>query len=347
MRLRDLYENENKIEKTWQIMGRDFITRLGKDNSFLNGQPSMFVTNIMKAIQDNNTGALRELYNKPIRTIIEVDPTPERQSSYLPWIVRLYTSGGIRLWEDLGRTKIALEQYHDMKTRRVFQNSDDPKIKKAGDINQFRSLSDLESFMRELVNRGGDQSIADRNFIKKLSEFISNSGVVVEKMNNDKTIGIIQIKSYEASSLLFKQRTSWCTTTDDELFGHYSPLIVYYDLNTDYYEQLSLSDFTHMDKNDTPFNNVKSTKLYDYIKQYVNQDPLYHVNNSVDALQYIDDPSEEVQMVAVKKNGYAIMHIDDPSEEVQMVAVQKSVKAIEYIKNPTRKAKELYKKLMG
>ena len=94
-------------------------------------------------------------------------------------------------------------------------------------------------------------------------------------------------------------------------------------------------------------------------------------------LYHIDNPSEEVQLAAVKINGSAIRHIVNkgivpseevqlaavaedgtaikyiiakgivPSEEVQIAAVAKDAYAILFIDKPTEKVKELHKKLWG
>ena len=50
---------------------------------------------------------------------------------------------------------------------------------------------------------------------------------------------------------------------------------------------------------------------------------------------YIKNPSEELQLEAVKRNGYAIEFIDNPSEAVQLEAVKQNGVAIQYIKNPS------------
>ena len=42
------------------------------------------------------------------------------------------------------------------------------------------------------------------------------------------------------------------------------------------------------------------------------------------ALQWIYNPSEEVQLVAVKQNGLSIQWIKNPSEDVQIVALEKA-----------------------
>jgi len=49
---------------------------------------------------------------------------------------------------------------------------------------------------------------------------------------------------------------------------------------------------------------------------------------------------DDVQLAAVRKDGYAIQFIKNPSEAVQLVAVRKDGYAITYIDNPSEVAKE-------
>ena len=44
--------------------------------------------------------------------------------------------------------------------------------------------------------------------------------------------------------------------------------------------------------------------------------------------------NEEVQLEAVKQNGYAIKYIENPTEEVQLAAVKQNGNAIRFIENP-------------
>lgn len=53
------------------------------------------------------------------------------------------------------------------------------------------------------------------------------------------------------------------------------------------------------------------------------------------AIQYINNPSEEVKLEAVKQDGYVIQYIDNPSEEVQLEAVKQNDSAIQCINNPS------------
>lgn len=52
-------------------------------------------------------------------------------------------------------------------------------------------------------------------------------------------------------------------------------------------------------------------------------------------IQYIENPSEEVQLAAVEEDGYSIEYIENPSEEVQLAVVKKHPCAIKYITNPS------------
>jgi len=56
-------------------------------------------------------------------------------------------------------------------------------------------------------------------------------------------------------------------------------------------------------------------------------------------IKNIKNPSEAVQLEAVKQNVYALKYIVEkgiePSEQVQLAAVKRSIQAIEYIKNPS------------
>ena len=58
------------------------------------------------------------------------------------------------------------------------------------------------------------------------------------------------------------------------------------------------------------------------------------------SVKYIQNPSQTVQLAAVKKNPFSIQYIQNPSEKVQLVAVKNNPFSIKYIKNPTQKVKK-------
>ena len=51
------------------------------------------------------------------------------------------------------------------------------------------------------------------------------------------------------------------------------------------------------------------------------------------SIQYIINPSEEIQLEAVKQDGLLIQYINNPSEEVQLEAVKNDIYSIHYINN--------------
>lgn len=55
------------------------------------------------------------------------------------------------------------------------------------------------------------------------------------------------------------------------------------------------------------------------------------------SIKYIKNPSEKVQLAAVKRNGLLIQSIEQPNEKVQLAAVKQKGTAIRYIKNPSEK----------
>ena len=58
-------------------------------------------------------------------------------------------------------------------------------------------------------------------------------------------------------------------------------------------------------------------------------------------IKYIKNPSEEIQLKVVKKDGWNIQFIINPIEEAQIEAVKQSKWFIRHIQNPTENVKEL------
>ena len=59
------------------------------------------------------------------------------------------------------------------------------------------------------------------------------------------------------------------------------------------------------------------------------------------AIQYVENPSEDMQILAVSKDYDSIKYIENPSENVQEIAVKNYWGAIKFIKNPTLNVKRL------
>ena len=57
------------------------------------------------------------------------------------------------------------------------------------------------------------------------------------------------------------------------------------------------------------------------------------------ATKRIKNPSEELQLIAVGRDGHAIEYIDNPSEKVKLAAIKQDGYVIEYVSNPSEKMK--------
>ena len=88
---------------------------------------------------------------------------------------------------------------------------------------------------------------------------------------------------------------------------------------------------------------IAHTDLYqnEYLKELYknfysdNSKDLKQVMINPDSIKDIDNPSEELQLIAVKLNGNTIQYINNPSEEIQLIAVRQDGWAIQYINNPS------------
>jgi phosphoribosylanthranilate isomerase len=55
-----------------------------------------------------------------------------------------------------------------------------------------------------------------------------------------------------------------------------------------------------------------------------------------DFMSHIHNPTELVQLTAVKANGKAVKYIENPSEQVQLAAIHEDNRSITHIKHPTK-----------
>ena len=73
----------------------------------------------------------------------------------------------------------------------------------------------------------------------------------------------------------------------------------------------------------------------EYINNPSEEIKILAVKGKAGCITYINNPSEALQLQAVKKDGFAIQNIKNPSEKVQLEAVKKTDCVISFIKNPT------------
>lgn len=64
---------------------------------------------------------------------------------------------------------------------------------------------------------------------------------------------------------------------------------------------------------------------------------LVAVKNNGNVIEYIKNPSAKVKLAAVKSRGMAIEYIKKPTEEMQLIAVKRDVNALKHIESPSEK----------
>ena len=106
---------------------------------------------------------------------------------------------------------------------------------------------------------------------------------------------------------------------------------------------MKLSDYKNYIINkygETGWEDYKSTYAYT-IYSLTEEEQKRKLQNDGNNIQYINNPSEELQLIAVKENGCAIKYIDNPSEKVQLEAISSHPSSIYYINNPCEDAQIL------
>lgn len=79
---------------------------------------------------------------------------------------------------------------------------------------------------------------------------------------------------------------------------------------------------------------LKNTYGYEVYIATNNQQNLLVQNNGTD-IRYINNPSEELQLIAIENNLKNFQYIDKPSEKIKIEAVNRNPSYIQYIKNPS------------
>ena len=87
---------------------------------------------------------------------------------------------------------------------------------------------------------------------------------------------------------------------------------------------------------DNLFNDKYNELSIKYIKNPTKQVCLEAVKRNGYAIQHIKNPTEEMCLEAVKRCGNTIKYIDNPTEEMQLEAVKQNGLSIKFIENPTK-----------
>jgi hypothetical protein len=260
-----------------------------------------------------------ETVNKILAAIEDRDPTPNKE--YTQWMARMYANGGVKL-EDLNRNN-TIGIYDLGKKRRLIQPED-------ADINRFKTYKDFEDVVL---------SKYDPNKIEKQEKKEVNKGNAKLYFENDQ-VRII-IPKDEQAACYYGQGTRWCTaaTRGRNAFNEYNeegPLYIILFKKSPVKWQFHFPEAQFMNEADEELNSDQIKTVAQYFPDKLWKIALPHAG---EVIQFMHDPDERSQMIAVKSDSSTIQYIKDPSEKVQLAAVRRDYgygdDTIGFIANPS------------
>ena len=277
--------------------------------------------------QEYTSDTVAEYAADILSSLESTDPTADKQFS--EWIVVTYLRGNepfittllpLKLKQRLARFALLKKQY-----RHLLPDAN---------INNYKSF---------------DQFIQAIDAVVIPEKVIKNKGKS-EEVYRDETVRII-IPRDEAAAIYYGQGTKWCTSSTDpgkNAFSTYRTLFILLPLQAQYIgERYQLHPVNVESKNELD-NDVDSsmliTKRFPGLASDQAQIALYKkdpdwrrfferagVKLSEKARKELVDTDPAV---AIEYDPTLIAQVNDPSEELQLIAIQRDVKSIELIKNP-------------
>ena len=281
-----------------------------------------------RSLSDN--ASAQEIVNE----LRKADPTGGK---YLQWIVNMYVGKQFKL-EDINSIHDELKEFTRVRTKLAIK-----------DINQYKKLTDLytalEPHADTTVKSGKQQK-------KELSDKFYKDGEAKLFYKDDK-VTIIIPKTLEASCY-FGQGTKWCTASkNNNMFAHYAKDGLLYIVQTPGGKyQFHFESDSFMDEQDqqvdvvdlankypslkTAFNAIAVKLLYlPLIKDVTPEIEMSAVKENGWALQYVKEQTPELAMAAVKRHGMALQFVKDQTPEVVIAAVKRTVYALQHVKDQT------------
>ena len=233
--------------------------------------------------------------------------------------------------------------------RKRYPKYNDEEMKKwyNKDINTFKDATDLNRHFdihKDLLTKDNNDFVSlrpikksDGKASKKIADLPTEeviAGYVIKRLDNENQIPTQEWTDLECGG------EKYCITTKN-YFGEYSGPPYFWVLKQKgnkfiqkgmiipRYFYHDLHQALRNDKNDGIMEDSLVKQLMPFLEKHkiLEESPI--------AIRYIDNPSEEMQLEAVKKDGNAIKGIKKPSEKVQLEAVKEDWGTIEYIKNPS------------
>jgi len=193
-------------EQIWEQYGKDIDKRLFNDMTFDTSD---------RVVVDDDAYTVGHLPQK----FLESDPS--RNNKYLEWIVKSYIEGGIKRFEDLSRTKLALMKYDWLLRRKLI------KGQWGKDINGFCGLAGCETGGKKKKKKDGLDSFL-KNYVEELKVYEKEEEIQIQEKDvelvyEDDEVKVIVPKTKDASCK-YGRGTQWCTaaTKGENMFDHYN-----------------------------------------------------------------------------------------------------------------------------
>lgn len=244
---------------------------------------------------------------------------------YAKWLLKLYSTYNL----DLSNLDKANE-YISIFDKLLKANKIDNK-----DINSYESLDDMYDVINKHLN---DDPISNKAKISKIKKS-------AKKIYEDGRFLVIKPLTYE-SSCYYSKGTKWCTT-DKHKYDEYTSMGSLYiiidktkrnelgDL-TKYIISFEAKEFKYANNEEINFNiNPEIKELIKKLVKILKIKPMDLVKIP-GYIKFIDNPSEEIQLAAVKRHPESIQDIQNPTEKVQLFVVQKNGMLISGIDNPSK-----------
>jgi hypothetical protein len=250
---------------------------------------------------------------------------------YAKWLLKLYLNNELEL-DDLSKAEEYIYIFNKLSNAGKLNNRD---------INNYKSLNDIYIIISNYHNT--NKSISKSDKVKKIKNqnkliYIDDRFIVIEPLTKQ-------------ASCYYGKGTKWCTSGDyiDNKFDEYitrGSLYIIIDKSNrntlgDYVKyKIHFQDGEYKDDNNKEIDFDVNPEIKNVVKKIIkelNINPVDLVNFRASNIMFIDNPSEEVQLNAVKtpQHAYVIKYIDNPTEKVQMYVVKKDGTLIKYIDNPS------------
>jgi hypothetical protein len=233
---------------------------------------------------------------------------------YLPTIAKWYINGDF----PIKSPKIGdiISKYQSLKKSVL---SDDER-----DITRYKSLRQLVDVLDQYSNA---DTRSNREIMKDIKEketemFYKNSEIMVV------------IPKTEASSCQYGKGTAWCTSSTkakndfDEYNADGNLYVIVTKEGEKYQFHFERNEF--VDSSGEPINVEELTAEHPSIKT-----AFRGVAKQQHFFPLIDNPSEDDIIASLKIHGENIEYVEYPTEEMQILAVTSNKKAIQYINNPS------------